>query len=136
MDREKVSDRMRSAWDTLRRVPSRGVPGYRVGWPEVIQDHFDAYGYTAASVRLPPAEPRAIDRMNETFGWFRFVANRDLVDAMWLCCGARLAPRRVAKILGLHRNTVMNRRNAALDLIVRGLACDVPNVPQSAVFAT
>lgn len=136
MTREQVAERIREAWDTLRRVPAHGIPGYRSAWPEFVQDAWDAYGQAGPALRLEPASPRAIDEMNETFRWFRFVADRDLVRAMWLTCGCGMGPRRAGHILGCHRNTIRNRRDEALELILKGLARDVRFVPQSAAFAT
>ena len=121
-DREAVAGRMREAWDTLRRVPAHGVPGFRSSWPDYVQDQAEAYGYTGVSVRLARASPRAIHRMNETFGWFRFLEGRaHLGKALWLTCGAGLGPRRAGGILGVHRDTVRARRDEALDRIVTGL---------------
>jgi hypothetical protein len=45
--RETVAARLREAWDTLRRVPAHGVPGFKVSWPDFVQEASDAYGYTA-----------------------------------------------------------------------------------------
>jgi hypothetical protein len=75
-----------------------------------------------APVRLSPAQPRAIDRMDETFGWFRVLAGRPhLTAALWLTCGAGLGPKRAGEILGAHRDTVRARRDEALDAIVSEL---------------
>lgn len=120
--RESVAMRLREAWDTLRRVPAPRVPGFRQSWPDFIQDAADAYGYTAATVRLARAAPAAIDRMHETFGWFSFLEDRPhLAKAVWLTCGCGMGPKRAGAILGVHRDTLRARRDDALDLIVEGL---------------
>jgi hypothetical protein len=120
--RETVAERLREAWDTLRRVPAHGVPGFRVSWPDFVQDALDAYGYTAATVRLARAAPAAIDRMHETFGWFRFLeGHAHLAKAVWLTCGCGMGPKRAGTILGVHRDTLRARRDEALDRMVEGL---------------
>lgn len=120
--RETVAARLREAWDTLRRVPAHGVPGFRVSWPDFVQDALDAYGYTAATVRLARASPAAIDKMHETFGWFRFLeGHAHLTKAMWLTSGCGMGPKRAGAILGIHRDTVRTRRDEALDRIAEGL---------------
>jgi DNA-directed RNA polymerase specialized sigma24 family protein len=114
--RETVAARLREAWDTLRRVPAQSVPVLRSHWPQAIQDVADAYGYTPATVRLSPASPQAIDRMMETFTWFRALENAPhLTRAVWLTAAAGMGPRRAAHLLGIHRDTVRARRNEALD---------------------
>jgi hypothetical protein len=120
--REIVSLRIREAWDTLRRVPAHGIPGFRTSWPDYIQDYFEAYGHSTTRIRLAPAAPQAIDRMNECFGWFRHLEGRPhLTKAVWLCCGCGMGPHRAGAILGAHRDTVRARRDEALDTIVEAL---------------
>ena len=121
-DRATIGLRIREAWDTLRRVPAHGVPGYRTSWPDFVQDQAEAYGYSAVTVRLARASPQAIDRMHATFGWFRHLEDKPhLAKALWLTCGAGMGPQRAGGILGVHRDTVRARRDAALDLIAEGL---------------
>lgn len=122
-----VRERLREAWDTLRRVPAHGIPGYRTAWPDIVQDYFDAYGAAAPVLRLPPASPRAIDRMHETFGWFTHLRGRpELAKVMWLSCGALLGARRVSDILGISRWTVRRYRNEAIALVRDGLSTNNP----------
>ena len=120
--RETVTLRIREAWDTLRRVPAHSVPGFRISWPDVVQDAVEAYGYAAPTVRLARAAPAAIDRMHETFDWFRFLENQPhLTKALWLTCGCGMGPKRAGAILGVHRDTLRHRRDEALALITEGL---------------
>jgi len=121
-NREAVAERVREAWDTLRRVPAQRVPGFMTSWPDIVQDYFEAYGHGTPSVRLAPAAPAAIDRMDETFGWFAFLKGAPhLTKAVWLCCGCGMGPRRAGAILGAHRDTIRERRDLALDAIADGL---------------
>ena len=122
MTRETVAARLREAWDTLRRVPVAAGPRLRQSWPDVVQDAAEAYGYTQVAARLAPASPRAIDRMYETFGWFRVLAGTPhLAKAVWLTCGAGMGPKRAGDILGVHRDTVRTRRDDALDRMAEAL---------------
>jgi hypothetical protein len=123
--RETVALRVREAWDTLRRVPAHGIPGFKSSWPDFVQDAIDAYGYTSATVRLARASPTAIDRMHETFGWFRFLEGEaHLTKALWLTSGCGMGPKRAGAILGVHRDTVRARRDEALDRIADSLTRD------------
>ncbi len=120
-----VAARVREAWDTLRRVPAQSVPGFRTSWPDMVQETFDAYGYTRPTVRLSPAAPTAIDRMHETFGWFGYLNDHPhLTKAVWLCAGAGMVPKRAGTILGVHRDTLRARRDDGLDCIAEGLNRD------------
>jgi Domain of unknown function (DUF6362) len=121
MNEDTIKLRLREAWDALRRVPARGVPGYKTCWPDVIHDFHDAYGWERAAPRLEPASPRAIDNMNEVFGWFAFIADRDLTRAVWLTVGCGMGPIRAGHILGVSRWTVARWRQAGLDAIATGL---------------
>lgn len=118
VSRDFVASRLREAWDTLRRVPAHGGPTLRLSWPDVVQSVSEAYGYAQASVRLPPASPKAIDRMHEAFTWFRALCGAPhLAKAVWLTCGAGMGPKRAGDVLGVHRDTVRARRDEALDRI-------------------
>jgi hypothetical protein len=88
----------------------------------MVQDAFDAYGYTRPVVRLARAAPDAIDRMHETFGWFVYLSERPhLSKAVWLCAGAGMGPKRAGALLGVHRDTMRTRRDEGLDIIADGL---------------
>lgn len=119
----EVVKRLRECGDTVRRLPPpRGPQGEQGFWPDVIRDASEAYGYTGATVRLPAPSPRAIDRMNECFTWFNFLADRpDEMKAMWLACGKGYKFSQVGRMLGIHRKTVRLRVWAAVTRVVNGL---------------
>lgn len=120
--REFVAARLREAWDTLRRVPAQTVPELRSSWPQTIQDVADAYGYTPMTAKLAPANPRAIDRMMETFTWFQALSDAPhLTRAVWLTAAAGMGVRRAAQVLGIHRDTLRARRDEALDRMAEGI---------------
>jgi predicted DNA-binding protein (UPF0251 family) len=114
--RDFITARLREAWDTLRRVPVKGVPALRSSWPQAVQDVAEAYGYTPPTVRLSPASPQAIDRMMQTFTWFEALEDHPhLTRAVWLTAAAGMGVKRASAVLGIHRDTVRARRDEALD---------------------
>lgn len=120
--RTMVAARIRETWDTLRRVPESRVPGHVSSWPPYVLDAMEAYGYGEVIVRLSPASPQAIDRMEEVFGWFIDLEGKPhLTIAMWLTCGIGMGPKRAGDIIGVHRDTVRTRRDEALDTIAHAL---------------
>ena len=120
--RTTLAARIRETWDTLRRVPEVNVPGHVSHWPSYVRDAMEAYGYGEVIVRLPPASPQAIDRMDEVFTWFIALEGKPhLTIAMWLTCGIGIGPKRAGDIIGVHRDTVRVRRDEALDTIVHAL---------------
>lgn len=121
LTQETIKLRLREAWDTLRRVPAHGVPGFKSNWPDVVHSVAEAYGWERASYRLEPASPQAIDRMHQTFTWFAFVADREKTFAVWLTCGAGMGPRRAGSIMGVSRWTAARWRDEALNQIATGL---------------
>ena len=64
-----IKDRLKEAADTLRRLP----PGMRrarlTGWPDVVRQAAEAYGYGTVATRLAAASPAAITRLDETLIW-------------------------------------------------------------------
>lgn len=64
-----IKERLREAADTLRRLPP-GVRRQRLsGWPDVVRQAAEAYGYGTAVARLAAASPGAISRLDETLNW-------------------------------------------------------------------
>lgn len=121
-DRQAVQTRIREVWDTLRRMPAPNRLGYISSWPTYLRDISETLEQTEGRVRLSPASPHAIDRMYEAIGWFAYLEGQPhLTKAMWLTCGMGMGPKRAGLIIGAHRDTIRNRRDAALDLIVMGL---------------
>ncbi len=68
-----VEGRIVEAVDTLRRVPAPDVRRGVTRWPGFIHDAHEAYGYTPMRVRLAPAAPDAITRLDETLDWLRWL---------------------------------------------------------------
>lgn len=121
--RDEIIHRFREAGDTVRRLPrAKGPAQYGSGWPPIVQDARDAYGYTEATIRLAAPSPRAIDRMGEVFGWFRFF-NGDIEEmrAVWLVAGCGISFTGVGRILGISKTTVRSKAWAGVERVVAGL---------------
>ena len=105
---DEVVSRLREAGETVRRLPKpRGPAGYGSGWPDVVRDCREAYGYTEGKLKPPPPTPRAIDRTDEVFTWFRFLEDqRDEMRALWIAAGCGVSFAQTARILGVNRKTV------------------------------
>jgi len=73
-DAPGVVARLEEAGRTLLALPDRGYsPRLAQVRLDVIHDAMDAYGWTAARIRLPPPSPNAISRMDEAFSWLGFI---------------------------------------------------------------
>lgn len=120
---EEIVQRLREAGDTVRRLPKpRGPAGYGSGWPDVVRDAREAYGYTEGRLKPAPPTPRAIDRTEEVFTWFRFLdGQRDEMRALWIAAGCGVSFAHTARILGIHRKTCRMWVWASARRIVAGL---------------
>ena len=122
-EQEAVVERFRDAAGTVRRLPRvKGPSTGACAWPEVVQDARDAYGYTSASLKLPAPSPRAIDRMDEVFTWFRYFEGRDEMKVVWLVCGLGFSLREAARILGCGKSTVRRHVWVAVNRVIEGLS--------------
>lgn len=110
-----VEARLEEAADTLRRLPAVKVQGYFSTWPPIIRDFWEAFGRHDAEVRLGPATPAAIDRMDETLLWLRWL-EPDEVRLVWLRAeGVRW--KLICARFGIGRTTAWYRWSTALGKI-------------------
>ena len=73
MDAVKVFEEIQQAVHTLRLLPPADWPSSKTGyWPDVIQNFYDAYGYTAPTVRVIPTA-RQISRLDEVIEWMSWL---------------------------------------------------------------
>lgn len=121
--RDEIVSRFREAGDTVKRLPrAKGPASYGSGWPQIVQDARDAYGYTEARIALPAPSPRAIDRTYEVFSWFRFFdGDVDEMRAVWLCAGCGYSVANASRKIGVSRATIRSRARAGVYRIVAGL---------------
>ncbi len=68
---------LEEAADTLRRLPNRHIQGYVSTWPDVVQDYWEAFGWSETEARLSPPSPRAIDQMDRTLTWLQWLEPSD-----------------------------------------------------------
>ena len=78
-----IEERMVEAADTLKRLPEARVRGYFSTWPAVIRDYWEAFGREDVRLRRGPPSPAAIDRMDETMAWLRWLEPDD-ARIVWL----------------------------------------------------
>lgn len=80
-DGKMVADRLEEAATTLKRLPDEKIRQLRSNWPETIPVWGD-YGDEKSRVRLGSPSPEAIDRMDETLSWLRWL-EPDEVQLVW-----------------------------------------------------
>lgn len=121
--RDEVISRFREAGDTVKRLPkAKGPAMYGSGWPAIVQDARDAYGYTEATLRLAAPSPRAIDRTAEVFTWFRFFdGDVEVMRIVWLCAGLGFSFSQIARVSGTSRTTVRAKAWAGVEMVLQGL---------------
>ncbi len=111
-----VEARIEEAADTLRRLPEERGRTARSSWPPIIREFHDAYGVEPARLRLGPPPAAAIDRMDQTLEWLRWLEADD-ARIVWLrACDVRWKV--ICWRLGADRKTLWRRWVVALTLIV------------------
>lgn len=77
---DEIEKELREAGRIAKRTPfakgSRPAQ-LRAGWPDIVRDTFDAYGYTAERGKPAIPSPVDLDRMDEAFGWLWHVEGRE-----------------------------------------------------------
>lgn len=68
-----IDARMIAAESTLRRLPEPMLRGFGSGWPDVVRDSVESYGYTPTKVRAAPSA-RDISAMQEAMQWLLWIA--------------------------------------------------------------
>ncbi len=120
-DGKMVAARLEEAAETMKRLPANGLKpnGYVSSWPPILREFFEAYGWNKLEMRLGPPSPEAIDRMEETLEWLRWL-EPDQVRLVWL--HAERVPRKLimAKI-EVSRVTAWRMWAAALVVIATRL---------------
>ena len=84
-----IEARVEEAADTLRRLPEERARTARSAWPPIIRDFWEMYGAEPARLRLGPPSAAAIDRMDQTLEWLRWLEADD-ARIVWLrACDVR-----------------------------------------------
>lgn len=123
--------RLEEAGATLMALPNKGRPGgIRVGWPEVVHDFNEAYGWTGEVARPPVPAASAITRMDEALAWVLLIPNDRYVLRRIVGARALVSPvtgrhvfswRRLGEKIGAHHMAVQRWHGQGIDLIAAGL---------------
>lgn len=110
---------LEEAADTLRRLPPVKVRGYVTTWPPIVRDYWEAFGWDEVRVRLGPPSAKAIDQMDRTLLWLRWldVADHRLVWSR--ACGRPW--KAIAHEFGCDRTTAWRRWTYAMITIAARL---------------
>jgi len=119
-----VAIRLEEAVETMKRLPNERMQGYRSSWPETLPSWGD-YRDSKTKVRLGPPSPDAIDRMDETLAWLRWLEPAETKLA-W-AVASRINRKVIGSMLGVHRTTIWREWSA----IMRKLAAII-NMRQAA----
>jgi len=107
-----IEARLDEAVDTLKRVPAPGLRRRVTRWPDFVRDSVEAYGYGEIHLALRPAAPDAIDRLEETLGWLRWLP-REAQRILWSRANG-FSWRKIAYFVGKAPNTCRTWHLAAL----------------------
>ena len=108
----RVEARLEEAATTLRRLPSVKMQGYFSAWPPIVHDFWEAFGRHGAQARPDPPSPAAIDRMDESMLWLRWL-EPDETRLVWLRAeGVRW--KLICSQFGVGRTTAWHRWSVAL----------------------
>jgi uncharacterized protein DUF6362 len=66
---QMVEERLAEAASVLGRLPPMRVYGYSSTWPRLLLDYSSMVYQRSGSLRLPPPDPAAIARMEQTLDW-------------------------------------------------------------------
>jgi len=110
-----VEERLVEATTVMRRLPPVRVPGYFSTWPRALVEFADLVGQQPEPMRLPPASPAAISRMEEALGWMHWLEPID-AKIVWLrASGQRWKP--ICWKVGLERAAANEHFQYALCVI-------------------
>ncbi len=114
-----VAAYLEEAADTLKRLPEKRIQGYFSAWPPIVRDFWEAYGWDEAEARPGPPSARAIDRMDKTLDWLRWL-ERDEAKLVWERAGGR-PWKYIAHDFQIDRTTAWRRWTYALITIATKL---------------
>lgn len=113
--RTQVEERLEEAAAVMKRLPPVRVQGYFSAWPEVMHSFGDLVGQEP-QLKLPPPSARAIDRMDETMLWLRWL-EPELGKLVWARAeGSPWKP--ICWRFGIARATAHRRWEYGLSVIV------------------
>lgn len=112
-----VAARLEEAAMTMQALPDWRLKGLRAGWPDVIHDRMDAYGWTDADAGHVPPGAEAIVRMDEVMQWMALLHDdRQAQKVVWARAN-RIPWRILVKRFRYSRSTLSGQWKAALATI-------------------
>lgn len=113
--RAQVQDRLESAADVMRQLPSVKPQGYFSAWPEYHHSFADQVGQEPRMKRPRPS-PRAISEAEEAMLWLRWLEPED-AHLVWMrATGSPWKP--ICWRFGISRATANRRWEYGLSVIV------------------
>jgi hypothetical protein len=106
-----VAERLKEAAETLKRLPDEKKYQMKSNWPDTIPVWGD-YGDKNTKSRLIPLSPEAIDRMDETLYWLRWLDPGETKIAWAVACGVNRKV--IGASLGVHRTTIWREWKAVI----------------------
>lgn len=116
-------------------MPKNGMPAeLRAGWPDVVHDFAEAYGWLTSAEDNRPARPsvKAIRRMDMAYDWLWLVSDvrkRRIVFARSLVHPIsdkhRFSYYRLARMSGMHPETIRQWHKAGVEEIARSLLAKI-----------
>ncbi|CAK0756688.1 DUF6362 domain-containing protein [Azospirillaceae bacterium] len=114
---------LNEAADTLRRLPEKRIQGYVSAWPDIVHDEIEDCDLNERRPRLGPPSAQAIDQMERTLLWLRWL-DRDDQKLVWDRANGR--PWKViSRERGIDRTTGWRRWTYALVIIAARLNAGV-----------
>jgi hypothetical protein len=110
-----VEDRLESAADVMRQMPSVKPQSYFSAWPEYFHSFADQVGQ-APEMKRPRPSPRAITEAEETMLWLRWL-ERDDARLLWLRANGT-AWKPICWEFGISRATANRRWQYGIAVIV------------------
>ncbi len=132
LDAETVILRLEEAGRTLLALPNKGCRPADTGsgWPAVVHDFSEAYGYGEVEVRVPVPSPQAITRMDEALRWVRLIPDHRTSVRKIVLLRALLHPisernlwswRKIGRKFGWSHEAVRTWHAQGIDAIVAGM---------------
>lgn len=107
-----IEERVEEAADTLRRLPEPRFQTCRSTWPPVLREFWEMYGAEPARLRPGPPSAVAIDRMDQTLEWLRWLEPEESRLLWWRA--TRMPWKVIEKKLGVSRQTAWRQWTYAL----------------------
>lgn len=126
-----VAAQLEQAGATMLAMRSpTGPAGYGSGWPDVVRDAVEAYGYTPDRVRTPVPSAAAITRMDRAFAWIGLIPARSVVIRRIVGARAMVHPmtgrhlaswRKIGRLLGADPRAVMRWHRIGIEAIAEAV---------------